>query len=164
MQLINVQLNLHPGDTQRHFIRGGSAPQPNPFYIPFLREKILLSYHIPSLELCFPFNCCKSPSLKYMKQSQNQNVFSTFFFTVTKSIFYSRLGLFTVRVTTDLPSLLFILSLKKLFIWTIYNILRILGVFYKDRVWVCSFPGQTNMSETTESVISSRENRKTLYT
>ena len=96
-----------------------------------------------------------------MKQSQNQNVFSTFF-TVTKSIFYSRLGLFTVRVTTDLPSLLFILSLKKLFIRTIYNILRILGVFYKDRVWVCSFPGQTNMSETTESVISSRENRKTL--
>ena len=51
-----------------------------------------------------------------MKQSQNQNVFSTFFFTVTKSIFYSRLGLFTVRVTTDLPSLLFILNLKKLFI------------------------------------------------
>ena len=96
-----------------------------------------------------------------MKQSQNQNVFSTFF-TVTKSIFYSRLALFTVRVTTDLPSLLFILSLKKLFIRTIYNILRILGVFYKDRVWVCSFPGQTNMSETTESVISSRENRKTL--
>ena len=66
-----------------------------------------------------------------MKQSQNQNVFSTFF-TVTKSIFYSRLGLFTVRVTTDLPSLLFIQSLKKL--RTIYNILQILGVFHKDIV------------------------------
>ena len=66
-----------------------------------------------------------------MKQSQNQNVFSTFF-TVTKSIFYSRLGLFTVRVTTDLPSLLFIQSLKKL--RTIYNILQILGVFHKDMV------------------------------
>ena len=35
-----------PGGTQQSFIRVGSAPRSNPvlFYIPFLTEKVLLSY------------------------------------------------------------------------------------------------------------------------
>ena len=59
------------GGTQQMFIRGSSAPRPNPlpFYIPFFTKKVPLSYtfidkwhplHIPSVTLCIPFNCnCK---------------------------------------------------------------------------------------------------------
>ena len=58
------------GDNQGSFIQEGSAPRSNPlpFYIPFLIEKVPLSYtfywqmylfHNASLELCIPFNCCK---------------------------------------------------------------------------------------------------------
>ena len=58
------------GVTQQSFIREGFAPRSNPlpFYRPFLREKVLLSYtfygqivpfHILSLELNIPFTCCK---------------------------------------------------------------------------------------------------------
>ena len=60
--------------TQQIFIRGGSAPSSNPlqlpFYVPFFTRKVPLSctfywqilwypFHIPCLELCIPFNCCK---------------------------------------------------------------------------------------------------------
>ena len=92
MQRNNIQLNLHPGDTQRNFIYTGSLrslAQPLLHTIFAGKDTPFVSwypFHIPSLELCFPFNCCKCTVIKYMKQSQNQNVFSTFF-TVTKSIF-----------------------------------------------------------------------------
>ena len=59
--------------TQQIFILGGSAPRSKPlsFYIPFVVKKVPLSYtfcsqmakwhpfHLPHLELCIPFNCCK---------------------------------------------------------------------------------------------------------
>ena len=92
MQRNNIQLNLHPGDTQRNFTYTGSLrslAQPLLHTIFEGKDTPFVSwypFHIPSLELCFPFNCCKCTVIKYMKQSQNQNVFSTFF-TVTKSIF-----------------------------------------------------------------------------
>ena len=58
-----------PGGTQQSFIRGDFAPRstPLPFYIPFWGENAVLShtffwqkdpFHIPSLELCIPLNCC----------------------------------------------------------------------------------------------------------
>ena len=60
------------GVTPQSFIRGGSATRynPLPFYIPFLIKKKYpfrsipsidkwYPLHIPSLELCTPFNCCK---------------------------------------------------------------------------------------------------------
>ena len=52
-------------------IRGGSAqvPTPYPSFIPFLLQKRfpfskpsiakLYPFHLPSLELCIPVNCCK---------------------------------------------------------------------------------------------------------
>ena len=42
---------LSPGGTQESFIRGSPAPRSMslPFHIPFLTEKVLLSYTIPSL-------------------------------------------------------------------------------------------------------------------
>ena len=52
-------------------ICGGSPPwsNPLPFYIPILMEKVLgfclpaiekwYLFHMPSLELCNPFDCCK---------------------------------------------------------------------------------------------------------
>ena len=56
------------------YTRTGSAPSSNPlqlpFYVPFFTRKVPLSctfywqilwypFHIPCLELCIPFNCCK---------------------------------------------------------------------------------------------------------
>ena len=56
--------------TQQTFIRGGSAPRssPLPFYIPFFTKRYpsripsidkWCPCHIPCLELCIRFNCCK---------------------------------------------------------------------------------------------------------
>ena len=60
------------GVTQQMFIRGGSAPRSNPFntlLYTIFHEKgtsfVIPSidrwypFHIPCLELCIPFNCCK---------------------------------------------------------------------------------------------------------
>ena len=58
------------GVTQQAYIRGGSGPRSNPlpFRIPFFTKKVPpLVYlplingtlHIPCLELCISFNCCK---------------------------------------------------------------------------------------------------------
>ena len=61
----------NPGDTQQMFVRGGSAPRSNPlpFYqYHFLRKRYPFRitsidqwypFHIPCIELCIPFNCCK---------------------------------------------------------------------------------------------------------
>ena len=107
MQRTNVQLHLHPGDTQKKFYiytgRLRSLAQPLLHTIFEGKDTPFVSwypFHIPSLEHCFPFNCCKCTLFKIYETITKQNVFSTFF-TVTKSIFYSRLGLFTVTVTTD---------------------------------------------------------------
>ena len=65
MQRNNIQLNLHPGDTQRNFIYTGSLrslAQPLLHTIFEGKDTPFVSwypFHIPSLELCFPFNCCK---------------------------------------------------------------------------------------------------------
>ena len=67
----NLMGSLSPGGTQQSSIRGGSTPGSNhlPLYIPFWgAEKEPLShpfidkwypFHVVSLELCIPFNCCK---------------------------------------------------------------------------------------------------------
>ena len=60
------------GMAQQSFTRGGSATRynPLPFYIPFLIKKKYpfgsipsidkwCPFHIPSLQLCISFNCCK---------------------------------------------------------------------------------------------------------
>ena len=70
--MIQQKMTFRPGMgvTQQSFIREGFAPRSNPlqFYIPFLREKVLISYtfygqivplHIRSLELNIPFTYCK---------------------------------------------------------------------------------------------------------
>ena len=61
-----VALFRSRGGTEQSFIRGGSAPRskPLPFYIPFLTEKVTLSYifhrkwypfHIPTVKTLHPF-------------------------------------------------------------------------------------------------------------
>ena len=58
------------GGTKQMFIREGSAPRSNPlpFYIQFFTKRYSFRiasiekwypFHIPCLELCIPFNCCK---------------------------------------------------------------------------------------------------------
>ena len=68
---------VSPGGTRQSFIWGGPAGRSNPlpFYMPFFAERYPVSVpsidtyhsftyqeqllHIPSLELCIPFNSCK---------------------------------------------------------------------------------------------------------
>ena len=91
MQRTNVQLNLNPGDTQKKFIYAGrlrSVAQPLLHTI-FEGSTPLVSwypFHIPSLELCFPFNCCKCIVFKIYETMTKPERFLDFF-TITKSIF-----------------------------------------------------------------------------
>ena len=68
MQRINVQLNLHPGDTQKNIVYTGRLrSQPLLHTIFEGKDTPFVSwypFHIPSLELCFPFNCCKCTVFK----------------------------------------------------------------------------------------------------
>ena len=64
MQRINVQLNLHPGDTQKNIIyteRLRSLAQP---LLHTIFEGKDTPFASPSLELCFPFNCRKCMDFK----------------------------------------------------------------------------------------------------
>ena len=56
-----LKLVLSPGGAQQMFIRGGSVPEFSWKRYPFRILSIDKSYlfHIPCLELCIPFNCCK---------------------------------------------------------------------------------------------------------
>ena len=69
--------------------------QPLTFCIPFFREKVTLSYsvpsldnwysfHIPSLELSIPFNCCKFTVFKIWISHKTRNFLD--FFTAIKCI------------------------------------------------------------------------------
>ena len=62
--------SINPGGTQESFIQGGFFPRSNhlPFYIPISTEQVPFRrpsidkwylFHIPSLELFIPLNCCK---------------------------------------------------------------------------------------------------------
>ena len=56
-----LKLVLSPEGTQQMFIWGGSVPdfsrKSYPFRIPSIDKWYL--FHIPCLDLCIPFNCCK---------------------------------------------------------------------------------------------------------
>ena len=67
LQRKNYESPMPRGVTQQSFIWGGSAPRskPLPFYIPFLTERVTLSYtfnrkwypfHIPMVETLHPFS------------------------------------------------------------------------------------------------------------
>ena len=76
-----------PGDTQKSFIRGDVAPRstPLPFYIPFWAENAVLPipsfdikdpFHIPSLELSIPLNCCNCTVFNPLSPNGVQHQFS----------------------------------------------------------------------------------------
>ena len=92
--------------TQQSLKREGSAARSNPlpFYIPFLTENESIPsidkwypFHIPILELCFPYNCCKCSFFKIWINHK----------TITFSPFLSVMKwicLFTERIA-DFPTL-----------------------------------------------------------
>ena len=96
------------------FIRGGSAPRSNPlpFCIPFFTKTVPLSctssidkwcpFHIPCLELCIPFTCCKCTFFLIGIDHKNRRFFSTLW-----SHKSHLLALWTLLQTqmTDFPSL-----------------------------------------------------------
>lgn len=59
--------DLRPGDTEKRFIRGASAPKSShlPIYIPFLIEEVPYTFHrqmvspfnLPTLELFISLSC-----------------------------------------------------------------------------------------------------------
>ena len=85
MQRINVQLNLHPGDTQRNFISTGRlrSPAQPPLHTIFEgKDTPFVSwypFHIPGLELCFSFNCCKCIVFKIYETITKPERFLDFF-------------------------------------------------------------------------------------
>ena len=85
MQRINIQLNLHPGYTQRNFIYTGSLrslAQPLLHTIFEGKDTPFVSwypFHIPSLEVCFPFDCCKCTVFKIYETITKPERFLDFF-------------------------------------------------------------------------------------
>ena len=63
---------------------------PSPFYIPLLTENKWYPFHLPSLEFCILFNCCKCTVLNKL---ENQKIFLTF--PQPKKLSVNLLGLFT---------------------------------------------------------------------
>ena len=75
------------GDTQQSFIRGGPAPKGKPllFHIPFFQQKSYpfcipainnwYSFHIPTLELCIPYNCYKCTFFKKIWMNHKTRTF-----------------------------------------------------------------------------------------
>ena len=80
------------GECSRNFIWGCYAlrSNPSPFYIPLLTENKWYPFHLPSLEFCILFNCCKCTVLNKL---ENQNIFLTF--PQPKKLSVNLLGLFT---------------------------------------------------------------------
>ena len=109
------------GDTQQGFTWGRTAPRSNPlsFNIPFLTEKVPLSYtfcwqlvafHIPGLELCIPFNCCKCSVFNYELITKPERFHD--FLTVMKCICHPFWAFLPTEMTNS-PTLSYTWSLKK---------------------------------------------------
>ena len=85
MQRNNIQLNLHPGDTKKNIMYTGrlrSLAQPLLHTILEGKDAPFVSwypFHIPCLELCFPFNCCKCTVFKIYETITKPERFLDFF-------------------------------------------------------------------------------------
>ena len=66
------------GECSKKFYMGMLCHEVQPLtllYTTFDRKQKMLPFHLPSLELCILFNCCKCTVLNKL---ENQNVFLTF--------------------------------------------------------------------------------------
>ena len=84
------------GECSKKFYMGDAMPwgpsNPSPFYIPLLTENKWYPFHLPCLELCIIFKCCKCTVFNKL---ENQNDFLTF--PQPKKASLSLLGFFTDR-------------------------------------------------------------------
>ena len=103
--------------TQQISIQGGSAPTSKPVQIQFL-HKNGTPFHIPCLELCTPFTCCKCTVLSIGIHDKNRTLSQLYKTMKFIGSTYDTFPYAFTNFTSQIRNLSYTWSLKKLPFWS----------------------------------------------